>query len=81
VNALLILLIVVGFFVIARWAAAFVRELVYRGLELFPSLVPHPHGGPLAIEIDPPCGDVTFVSHLNDLTTITFYQVHSKSAR
>lgn len=77
-NALLIFFIVVGFFVIAQWAAAGVRELVHRGLELLESLLPHPSGGPLALEIDPPCGDVTYASHFNDLTTIAFYRASLK---
>jgi len=75
VNTLLIFLIVGGFFVIAQWAAVWVRELVHRGLDLPPSLLPHPSGGrPLAIEIDPPCGDVTLTTRFSDPTTIAFYQ-------
>jgi hypothetical protein len=68
VNTLQILLIVVGFFVFAQWVAAWVRDLVHRGLELLVETLPHPSRGLLATEIDPPCGDVTYVSHFNDLT-------------
>jgi hypothetical protein len=78
VNILLVFCTVVGFFIIVQGSAAWVRELVHRFLELLPSLLPHPFGDPLAIEIDPLCGDVTFTSHFNNLTTITFYQVSLK---
>jgi hypothetical protein len=70
VNTLLIFLIVVGFFIIVQWPAAWARELMHRGLELLPSPFALPSGKPLAIETDPPCGDVTYVSHLNGLPTI-----------
>jgi hypothetical protein len=78
VNTLLIFCIIVGFFVIVQGTAARVRELVHRGLEILPSLLPHPSGDPLAIEIDPPCGDVTYTTRFSDPTIIAFYQASLK---
>jgi hypothetical protein len=59
-NTLLVFGIVVGVFIVVQGAAARLCGSVQRALERLPSLLPNPSGGALAIEIDPPCGEVTY---------------------
>jgi hypothetical protein len=63
-NALLAFGIIFGFFFVIQWAAAWIRESVQRALDLLPSLLHDRSNDPLAVEIDPPCGDVTYAGHL-----------------
>jgi hypothetical protein len=64
-NTLLIFGIVVVFFNIVQGAAACMPDWVGRALELLPTLFSHPVSPPLAMEIDPPCGEVTYAGHRN----------------
>jgi hypothetical protein len=72
-STLPVLWIVVGFFLVVQWGAAWFRDVVHRGIEPLPSLLPHLSGDPLATEIDPPCGDVTYAVHFNHLPPMAFY--------